>query len=162
MTTRRFFIKQLLFSAWTLISCGMGKTVMGDGSPAADAIPQAITLTPAQGSVVQVECLFSKAFGTARGAHPLQGALLCGVEASNQVPRCAMLFQKAGERKIKAEQHKGGYRYRFKVDLDQTLALKGAEGIYYIHLACRQLRSDVLAYAPKKQPISEGMRSSPA
>jgi hypothetical protein len=157
MTTRRFFIKQLLFTAWMLISCGMRKTAIGNGNPGAGEPPRAITLTPVKGPVVQVECLFPKESGKARGAHPLQGALLCGIEAYRQVPRCAILFGKGGASDIKKERCQGGYRYRFKVDLDQTLGLKGAAGVYYIHLACRQLRSAVIAYVPGQQQTSSSL-----
>jgi hypothetical protein len=158
MTTRRLFIKQIFISAWMLFSCGTQsagcspdrKAVTRPREETAQHAPEAITLAPAKGSVIQVDCRLTKAHVASLDMHPLQGALLCGVEAHNQVPRCVPLFKDNAMNKVRKECHNGFCHYRFMIDVDQALGLDGSGNVYFIHLACRQLRSAVMAYSPKK------------
>jgi hypothetical protein len=153
MITRRFFIKKILISTFMFFACNtkrhgrfaasvLAETPQGrvKSRPGAD-----ILLKPLSNAEIQVECRFDKQILDNLDVHPLKGTVLCAIEARDQAPYCVPLFKDGGFKGVKKEKERTLSCYRYTVDVIQALHLSGYQGVYYIHLACRQFRSNVMA-----------------
>ena len=154
MTTRRFFIKQLIFSTGLLLTCfsrlfskAWARAPLARKAKSRPLVD--IFLRLIDDTKIKISYRFEKQVVDKQRSHPLQGAILCAVEARTQLPFCAPLVRKGGVQGLKQKKDKKFYYYEYTTDIVQTLQPPGRQGVFYVHAACRQFRSAVVAVSIK-------------
>lgn len=163
--TRRFFIKQCIWSAFVLVT-GCGKRhvslwpVDRDDSicsfshreehlsTAQDGIeilaPEIISFSESTNRNIYVRCQFPAKLVDSLGIHPLKGAVLCAVEAKTQTPYCRNISKMTKVPETEAVRREKSGRFLFQTDLIRVLELPRKDTTYYVHVSCMQYHSPVI------------------
>jgi hypothetical protein len=147
---RRFFIKQVAWFFLVLANCGRQNGPAAHARSGAGACGISISRPPRaadpSGDPNRLRILYRDRLPPDRrpGVHPLGGVLVTAIAAGRQLPYCANIGRGMDVTRVVPEKQGDIYRYEFEVDVAEAIGFSGKGLTFYVHVSCRQHRSQVI------------------